>query len=207
MIDVMRCERSVRFSTADDFLSLLPAISRYANRAFRFLDVEARDEAVQEVVAKAFSAYRRLLDRGRGEVIAATPLARYAIAQTKVGRSLGGELNGDDISSRYAQQKHGIEVRSLEHLDEADGTWKSILVEDATATPAEIAAIRVDFQAWLETLPLRLREIAEKLSTGETTQAVAQLFQVTAGRISQIRSQLQRAWEEFQGEEVSLTLA
>ena len=207
MIDVMRCERSVRFSTADDFLSLLPAISRYANRAFRFLDVEARDEAVQEVVAKAFSAYRRLLDRGRGEVIAATPLARYAIAQTKVGRSLGGELNGDDISSRYAQQKHGIEVRSLEHLDEADGTWKSILVEDATATPAEIAAIRVDFQVWLDTLPLRLREIAEQLSLGETTQAVAELFRVTAGRISQIRRQLQQAWEEFQGEETSATLA
>ncbi len=206
MIDVTRCTSPVRFSQTDDFLSLMPAISRCANRAFRYLDTEARDEAVQEVVAKTFSAYRRLLDRGRGEVIAATPLARYAIAQTKVGRSLGGELNGDDISSRYAQQKHGIEVRSLEHLDETDGTWKSILVEDATATPAEIAAIRVDFQAWLDTLPSRLREIAEQLSLGETTQAVAQLFRVTAGRISQIRRQLQLAWEEFQGEEPSLTL-
>ena len=206
MIDAMRREGSARFANAEDFLSLMPAISRCANRAFRYLDAEARDEAVQEVVAKSFSAYRRLLDRGRGEVIAATPLARYAIAQTKVGRSLGGELNGDDISSRYAQHKHGIEVRSLEHLDEADGTWKSILVEDATATPAEIAAIRVDFQVWLDTLPLRLREIAEQLSLGETTQAVAELFRVTAGRISQIRRQLQQAWEEFQGEDPSLTL-
>ena len=207
MIDVMRSERSVRYSTADDFLSLLPAIARYASRAFRLLDVEARDEAVQEVVAKSFSAYQRLLDRGRGDAIAAAPLARYAIAQTKVGRCLGGELNCDDVSSRYGQLRHGIELKSLEHLDEVDGTWKSILVEDPTATPAEIAAIRVDFQAWLDTLPSRLREIAEQLSIGETTQAVAQLFQVTAGRISQIRKQLQHAWEEFQGEETSLTLA
>ena len=205
MIDVMRCTSSVRFSQTDDFLSLLPAITRYASRVFRFLDVEARDEAVQEVVAKSFSAYRRLLERGREDAIAAAPLARYAIAQTKVGRCLGAELNCDDVSSRYGQLKHGIEVRSLEHLDEADGTWKSILVEDPSATPAEIAAIRVDFQDWLDTLPSRLRQIAEQLSLGETTQAVAQLFHLTAGRISQIRNQLQHAWQTFQGEEVTLT--
>ena len=74
MIDLMHSKSQVRFSQADDFLSLLPSISRYASRAFRFLDVEARDEAVQEVVAKSFSAYRRLLERGREDTIAAAPL-------------------------------------------------------------------------------------------------------------------------------------
>ena len=200
-------DQSLGFSQTDDFLRLLTPISRYASRAFRFLNPEARDEAVQEVVAKSFAAYRRLLDRGREHAIAAAPLARFAIAQTKVGRCVGGQLNTHDVSSQYCQQRHGIGLTSLEQIDDATGAWKEILIEDPSATPAETAAIRLDFQAWLCTLPKRQRQIAELLSTGETTQAAAKLFDVTAGRISQMRSQLQEAWDVFQSQGTVATAA
>jgi len=197
------CDQSSGLSRTDDFLSLLSPISRYACRAFRFLNPEARDEAVQEVVAKAFVAYRGLIERGRMEAVAPAPLARFAIAQTKAGRCVGGRLNSDDVSSRHCQLRRGIGLRSLERIDDATGSWKEILIEDPSATPAEVAAIRLDFQCWLGTLPRRQRQIAELLSTGETTQAAAKLFDVSPGRISQIRNQLEESWHKFQSDELA----
>ena len=195
------------FSCPDDFLRLLPSIRRFARKAFCNLDPEARDEAVQEVVANSFAAYRSLLDRGRAHVIAAAPLARYAVAQTRAGRRVGGQLNRDDVSSPYCQHRRGIGLESLEQIDNATGAWLEILVEDHSSTPADIVAIRLDFQTWLDALPPRQQQMAEVLSIGETTQAVAQLFDVTAARISQVSSQLKAAWEAFQGEESVVGLA
>ncbi len=194
-------------SQPDDFLRLLPPIHRYARHAFRRLDPDAREEAIQEVVANAFAAYRRLIERGKTQVIAPAPLARFAITQTRSGRRVGGQLNINDVTSHYCQHRRGIGPVSLGKVDEATGTWTQILVEDPSSSPADIAAIRIDFETWMESLPQRQRNIAEVLSTGETTNAVAKLFDVTAGRISQLRSQLKAAWEAFQGEAPETLLA
>jgi hypothetical protein len=44
------------------------------------------------------------------------------------------------------------------------------------------------------------RRVAEKLATGESTSAIARLFRLTPGRISQLRRELCDAWHTFQGE-------
>ena len=56
-------------------------------------------------------------------------------------------------------------------------------------------------------MPTHQQQIADVLAIGETPQAATKLFDVTAGRISQIRSQLKAAWEAFQGEESAIALA
>ena len=66
--------------------------------------------------------------------------------------------------------------------------------------PAEIAAMRIDFDAWLGTLSRRERRIAKTLAGGKTIGATARKFSVSPSRISQTRVQLKRAWEIFQGE-------
>jgi len=38
------------------------------------------------------------------------------------------------------------------------------------------------------------------LGSGETTKSAARKFGVTPGRISQLRQELKKAWEEFVGE-------
>jgi len=58
----------------------------------------------------------------------------------------------------------------------------------------------MDFRAWLQRLPSRPRKIAQVLATGEITAAAATRFHVSAGRISQVRTQLKQAWEQFQGQ-------
>jgi DNA-binding NarL/FixJ family response regulator len=68
------------------------------------------------------------------------------------------------------------------------------------ATPAEVAACRIDFAEWLRRLTARLRKIALALASGETTKGAAEQFGLSPARISQLREWLKKSWEEFQGD-------
>lgn len=179
------------------FLTLRPAIEEQARFAFRQLPAEAREEAVAEVLAYACVAYARLAELGKEEVAYATPLARYGIARLRVGRHVGSSRNGNEVTSGYAQRRKGFRVNSIHGRDE---DWRELAVEDKRATPAEVAVLRLDFTSWLSTLSGRDRRLADLLATGESTGRAARRFRLTAGRVSQIRRQLHRAWCRFQGE-------
>ena len=75
-------------------------------------------------------------------------------------------------------------------------------MEDRQASPAEVAMTRIDFRDWLQRLSHQKRRIAELLASGETTQSVARQFKLSAGRISQLRRELQTSWEELQEQTV-----
>lgn len=124
----------------------------------------------------------------------------FSIRQVKSGRRLGAKQNIKDITSEYCQLNKGFAVQRLDHYDEENAGWQEIVVEDKTSGPAEIAATRIDFAAWLQTLSKKEREIAITLSTGETTGRTARKFGLSASRVSQLRRQFKEAWEEFQGE-------
>jgi hypothetical protein len=179
------------------FLDLLPSIRRQARFAFRRLAPEAREEAVQEVVANAFVAMARLVERGKAALAYATPLAQYAIAQVREGRRVGGALSALDVTSERCRRRHGVQVARLDRWDSRCDAWREVLVEDATCTPAELAASRIDYPAFLATLGRRKRQIAEMLATGETTALVAQRFGLSPGRVSQLRQEFKAAWEAF----------
>ncbi len=89
---------------------------------------------------------------------------------------------------------------SLHYFDQEENCREAIVVEEKRATPADVAACRLDFSAWLKLLPKRRRKIALALASGETTQGAAKKFGVTAARISQLRQWLRESWEAFQGE-------
>jgi DNA-directed RNA polymerase sigma subunit (sigma70/sigma32) len=97
-------------------------------------------------------------------------------------------------------RRNGVVVRSLHQRNERTGTWREIAVEDRHSTPGEIAGLRIDFANWLESLSTRDRKVAERLATGETTASAARLFQVSRGRISQLRRQFFESWHKFVGE-------
>jgi hypothetical protein len=104
------------------------------------------------------------------------------------------------VLSPYAQRKQGFAVSRLQRPDETEGTWKEILVEDRNCTPAELAASRLDFDAWLRRLPRHKRRVASTLAAGETTCGAARKFRVTPGRVSQLRRELAENWDAFNGE-------
>jgi len=183
------------------FLELLPLIRNQARIAFRHEPPERREELIAEVVANSWVAFVRLMERGLDDVIYASPLAQYAIRQTKAGRRVGGRLNVQDVTSRHCQVVKGVRVGQLDHFNEDTGEWKEVLIEDRHAGPAEIAACRIDLTAWLSSLPGRHRRIATTLAVGESTGRVAKMSRLSSARISQIRRELYDAWRQFQGED------
>jgi hypothetical protein len=103
--------------------------------------------------------------------------------------------------SRCARRRHGIEVSRLFHKDK-DDEWQELAVEDKRSSPADVAALRIDFSEWLRGLSSRVRRIAALLASGETTSAVAKLVGLTCGRISQVRRELWASWHAFHGESI-----
>jgi len=181
-----------------EFVAMMPIIENHARIAFRYLGREARQEAVQETLCNACVAFSRLVAQGKADLAYPTVLARYGVAQVRSGRKVGCRLNIRDVLSPYCQRRKNFTVERLDKFDDEENAWQEVVVEDRYAGPAEVASTRLDFAAWLEELPKRLRKIALFLAAGETTSAAARRFRRSQGRISQIRRQLYEAWHQYQ---------
>jgi hypothetical protein len=182
------------------FRSFVPKIVRHARLAFRHLRGQDYQDAIQETVANALVAFVRLVHRGKMSLAYPTVLAKYAVAQINDGRRVGNSLNCSDVLSPYCQRLKDLTVERLDRREKDDeNEWCEVLVEDKTAGPAEIACIRIDFDAWLQSLSRRDRKVAKFLSLGNRTADAAKKFNVSQGRVSQLRRELQESWNDFTG--------
>ena len=182
------------------FLEMLPQLREQACHAFRAAKHEVQEELIAEVVANAYVAFARLVERGKAELAFPTPLAQFAIRQIRSGRRVGSRFTVRDVSSHHTQVARGITMERLDRLDRKQDEWREVLVEDKKAGPADTAAARIDFADWLKSLAIRKRKIAKTLARGERTNAVAQMFRISPGRVSQLREELRQSWRQFQGE-------
>ena len=201
---IARAKRTPRASAAlaisARFLAMLPTIQEQARYAFRSEPPERRRDLIAEVVANCWVAFVRLVERGLIEIVYPTPLAAFAIKQVRDGRRVGARLNCRDVSSCYAQRAKRFTVERLDCFDEEDEAWHEVVVEDRHAGPAATAAARIDIADWFDRLPTKKRRIAATLATGETTKRTARRFNVSPGRISQMRRELHESWQSLQGE-------
>ena len=182
------------------FLELLPTIRAAAQAAFRGWDPEAREDAVTEIIAGSFVAFSQLAAQGKLAVAFATPLARFAIKQFRVGRRVGSRSTVRDVLSPVALHRRRFVVERFEAFDPTTDEWVEAIVDDTLTPVPDQAAFRCDFPAWLATRSRRTRRIAEALALGHTTTDVAKRFRVTPGRVSQLRRELQNSWQTFHGE-------
>ena len=193
-----KCSASQASSTELDrdakFLAMLPKIRRQAAYYLRHLSKKERADAIQEVVASAFVSYVRLIERGKADLAFAGPLARYGACQYLHGRRVGSRMNGHDVTSDYCRPTKEYLVEQLDHFDDPNDEWQEIVVEDRHSGPADVAATRVDFRAWLGQLTRRTRQIAKDLARGYSTSEVAGKHGLSASRVSQLRRELHDAW-------------
>jgi hypothetical protein len=145
--------------------------------------------------------YVRLIERGKADLAYAGPLARYGACQYLQGRRVGNRMNGHDVTSDYCRQKKKVSLERLNRFDDPTSEWEQLVVEDRHSTPADVASTRIDFRAWLESLPEQTRHVAETLATGR----VARMFGCSASRVSQLRRELYDAWFVFTGEAPTAT--
>ena len=185
----------------EGFLRMLPIICLHARVSFRGLDAESREEMVQNSITNAMIAYARLYDLGKVELAYPSVLGRYAVSQTREGRITGNHLCINDVSSAYAQRAKGIIVERLDEYDSTTDEWQEVLIQDRHCGPFDIVRMKLDFAAWLRSLPTKLRRIAKMLAAGETTTVAAEKFGLSLGRISQVRAELRTSWRRFIGDE------
>ncbi len=185
----------------ESFLEMLPAIERYARQAFRGHDPVEREERVAAVVADAFVAFRRLTDLGRSELAYATPLARYAVRHVRSGRRVGSPLNKRDVLSPANRR---VVVEPLPRFPHGDGEWQEILVEDrrSETEPRRQDARRAGRRPSGDDSGAKRRIAVVRLGDRGNTLATAKKFGLTAGRISQLRRELQASWRKLQGEPI-----
>ena len=182
---------------------MMPAIETHARIAFRHLDPEAREEAVQDVVCNACRAVAHLAELGKLDLAYPSVLAHFAVSQVKDGRKVGCPLNIRDVLSPHCQQRKNVTVERLDHFDDEENGWRQAVVVDTRTAPVpDIVAFRCDFADWLASLPRRDCHIAESLALGNRTSEVAKQFDVSDGRISQLRRELAESWSVFVGDQV-----
>jgi hypothetical protein len=181
---------------ASAFEPLIPSIERVASFAFRHHARWRRLELVADVIAAAYAAFVRLVERGLQCLAYPTVLAKYAVHRVRAGRQFGEKQNVHEILSPYAQRKHGFGVEQLPRVVVQHG-WNQ-LTADSRADPSEVAALRLDLWDWLSRLTSMKRLVAWRLAMGDTTGEVAQRLGVSAGRISQIRRELHNSWQLIQ---------
>ena len=112
----------------------------------------------------------------------------------------GNSLCCHEVLSPYAQRLKGFSVESLDHRENHDeNAWCEVLVEDNTAGPFDIVRTKLDIDAWLQSLPRRDRKVAQFLSLGNRTADAARKLKMSEGRVSQLRRELAKYWNDFTG--------
>jgi hypothetical protein len=197
------------------FLTILPRIERHALIYFRYLRCPHRkDDAIQETLALAWRWFVRLIEKGKNPLSFPMVLAAYAARAVKCGRRICGQERGKDVMSALAQQRHHFSVEALpfslissfeERYSLAHGQQKQDTFEerlrDNTQTPVpEQVCFRIDFPAWLTTLTPRERRLVDEMAQNERTFDLSQRFDLSPGRISQMRRELHNDWARFCGE-------
>ena len=183
------------------FLMILPRIQSQAWNAFQGLSFDLKQELQSEVVGHCWKSFIRLFQLGRHEDVSPMSLASFAIRAVRSGRRMGASLNINDVSSNYCQRRLGIRTTPFCMIDQNGEKWAESLIADERARPDQLVMARIDFSEWLQTLKPLHRKVAEHLSLGESTHSTARIFNLTPGRISQIRRLLEQSWLSFQTED------
>jgi hypothetical protein len=154
-----------------------------------------------------------LAQRGKDATKFIAALAHLAARAVRSGRRVGAGERVNDIMSPLAQRRHGFIVQSLPPTSRAyedlngDGLGQRMhdvmeerLSDNTRTAPAEQAAFRIDFRAWCKTLTPRERRIIRVMANNERTKVLARRFNVTPGRISQMRQEFREDWRRFVGD-------
>ena len=177
-------------SVAPTFESMLPLLKmKFRKATTNFDSWDARDEAIQEMTAIAFTLYSRLLRQGKQEKIYATPLAQYAIYHYFNGRRVTGTSSTDASSPR---------TQILGRATVVNATADSFV--SLRTRPSTQACFNLDYQQWRASLAPRMKNILTAILDGYTTAEIAKEFHITPGRVSQIRRELVESWYDFTGE-------
>jgi DNA-directed RNA polymerase specialized sigma24 family protein len=188
------------------FDAALGRIDAVLRHQFRTWPHARRQDAIDDARAYTWLAWHGLLARGKDPIqVGIAAIAANACRAVRNGRSVGSARSvgrgAMDVHHPRARLATGLRVVSIEELGgRRPGRWQDWLTRNDRYGPADEAAFRLDFAAWLAALPPTRRRVAELLAQGLGTGEVARLLGVTSSAVSQSRDRLARSWDRFQGQ-------
>jgi len=190
-------------SLQDTFLEILERILTHGRIVFRFHHCPYTfEDCLQEMLGLAWLWHCRLVQQGKDPRQFASVIASFAARHVRNGDRLCGYESAKDILSDRARLKHHFQVHRIQSDTCLPGSNLTLhaLVEHRLASSADRAAFRIDFSEWLCSLRERDANLASDLAVGDTTNEVAQKYQLSPGRVSQLRQELYHSWLRFHGE-------
>ena len=197
------------------FLDLLPRIELHGRIYFRHLKPHRKADAIQEMTALGWQWFLRLHQRGKDPSEFLTGFTTLLARAVNSGRRLAGMAHAKDALNPAAQRRHHFAVEVLPsslgvsherrtaspHGQELQDAYEERL-RDNTVTPVpEQVQFRIDFPAWLDTLTGRERRIVRAMANNEGTLDLSRRFELSPGRISQLRREFHDDWRRFCGED------
>jgi len=199
-------------SLHDRFLTLLPHLERFGRLYFRHLRCpHQKAEMLQEVRSLGWRWFTRLVERGKNPADFLKSFVILLARAVKCGRRVTGLQKAKDVMNPMTQRRHGFEVESLEsstatRIDKLYSSpngqklhdaYEERLRENAVTPIPDQVQFRIDLPAWLATLTTRERRIIEMMALDERTKDISRKFQVSAGRVSQLRRDFFNGWNRF----------
>ncbi len=182
------------------FLAILPRIERHGDVYFRHVrNASLKEEFIAEMVALAWKWCVRLAEQGKDVTRFPSAIATFAARAVRSGRRLCGQEKAKDVLSPLAQRRHGFATSPLPHYSTLSGNPLEDALADNTVSPVpEQVAFRIDFPDWLQTYDERRRRVIEDLMLGQRTLDVADKYQLSPGRVSQLGRLFHDGWRRFQ---------
>jgi hypothetical protein len=200
----------------DQFLRLVPRIERHARFIFRQIPCAVRrEDAIQECRALAWKWFVRLHERGKNIDEFAAHFVALVSKAVKSGRRLTGMVKLKDVMSERCQAKRGFTVESLQSTQNSieqrrarpsgqklQDAFEEHLTDNATTPVPEQVAFRLDWPSFFSTLTQRDRRLAEFLALGNIGKHAAAKFNLSPGRVTQLRQRWCQEWRCFEEDDV-----
>jgi hypothetical protein len=187
------------------FLDALARILKVAHFGFRHIRCsDRREDCVCETVALCWVWYLRLVRKGRNPAEFMSALARYGVRAVHSGRRACGQERANDVLSPRCQRRRRFRVTTLPQVRVPDSDVFEEALNNNTQTPVpDQVQFRCDFRAWEDRLPTAKQRLLKALALGHRTTDLATAFELSAGRISQLRKELSLDYAAFCGDEPS----
>lgn len=192
------CEANLARLQAAFVALVLPRVLEHGGIYFRHRDPERKEDCIAEMTGLAWKWHVRLAEKGKDATEFIGAIVTFAAKAVNCGRKVAGQEPAKDAMSPRAQKLKGFCVNRLPDFETySSNPLSDALVDNTVTPPPEQVCFRLDFPAFLKSLSKRDRRVLKDLMKGHGTGEVARKYGMSAARVSQLRAQFHRLWNEF----------
>lgn len=184
-----------------EFVECLDVIQAAIARACRKIrNADRREETQAEALAHAWRRWLSLSVSSHEPRALAAHIGHWAAKSALAGeRFAGRNREACPLDERAQCYGRTVVIRFDRPLPWGERVYAEDLRDTRNFSPADLAAFRIDWLAFVQTLSPKQRFLSEALASGRSQTEVADTCGVDRSAITNQKKRLLAAWEAFQG--------